>query len=144
MARAAQPKQTAQPPSWNILIAEDDLKIRAQLLKAFHHIAHCITVENGEEALKAYQKAIKKKQPFDFILLDVTMPNVNGFQVLKTVRANEENLENSSLKPARIIMITAYKDSLMENYNLGWDEYMTKPVNTEILIIKMKQMMGNC
>ena len=125
---------------WNILIAEDDLKIRAQLIKALHPHAACTTVENGAEALVAYEKSVKKKHHFDFVLLDVTMPNLNGFEVLKKIRASEEDEKNASSRPSIIIMVTAYRDSLMEQYNMGWDEFITKPIDTIMLVAKMEQL----
>jgi len=135
-------KSQPQEKPWSVLIAEDDLKSRAQLVKALHHRARCTTVENGEEAISAYRKSLKKRKPFDFVLLDVTMPNVNGFEVLKTIRAAEEDEKNASLKPTCVIMTTAYRDSLMEHYNMGWDEFITKPVDVKALAGKMQQLMN--
>lgn len=135
----ARPKK--QEKLWRVLVAEDDLKYRAQLLKILRPLAQCVSVENGEQALMAYQKAIREKEPLDFVLLDVTMPLLDGFSVLKTIRANEETRNIPFFQHTRIFMITAYKDSLMEMYNMGWDEYITKPIDTEKLIAKMKKMM---
>ena len=134
----ARPKK--EEKLWHVLVAEDDLKHRAKLLKVLRPLAQCVTVDNGEQALTAYQKAIRSKKPFDFILLDVTMPLLDGFSVLKTIRANEEARNVPFFQHAHIFMITAYKDSLMEMYNMGWDEYITKPVDTDTLIAKMKKM----
>lgn len=122
---------------WNVLIAEDDFKVYEQLIKDLRHLARCTIAQNGEETLLSYQKAIKEKKPFGFILLDVTMPKKNGFEVLKTIRAQEEA---ASRPPCRIIMITTFKDSLMEIYNMGWDEYITKPVDGKKLVALMKKM----
>ncbi len=125
---------------WNILIAEDDLTARAELLKSLYLIAHCTTVANGQEAIKAYEKSLKRKQPFDFILLDVVMPITDGFDVLRTIRQHEEHQTKILPQTSRIIMITSFKDSLMEHYNMGWDEYITKPIDTNILIKKMAEL----
>lgn len=125
---------------WNILIAEDDLTARADLLKSLYTIAHCTTVANGQEAIKAYEKSLKRKQPFDFILLDVVMPITDGFDVLRAIRQHEENQTKILPHTSRIIMITSFKDSLMEHYNMGWDEYITKPIDTNILIKKMVEI----
>lgn len=122
---------------WDVLIAEDDLASRALLLKALGRVATCTVVENGEQAIETYRKASKKKTTFDFILLDVTMPAVDGFEVLRTIRKEEEE---KNIKPAKIIMITAYKDSLMEHYNMGWDEYITKPIEADKLVERMKKL----
>ena len=130
------------PLRWNVLIAEDDLNSRAQLLKALNHAAKCVVVDNGKQAIETYRKAIKKKSRFDFVLLDVSMPGPDGFEVLRAIRAEEEKNSAASLKPTRIIMVTSYRDSLMSMYNMGWDEYITKPVETDKLVLKMKTMAG--
>ena len=136
---ASQKKKTAK--EWNILLVEDDLTTRAQLLKSLSQISTCTTVETGEKAIEIYRKYSKKNKHFDFILLDITIPGIDGFEVLKTIRAEEESLKNNSKIPSHIIMVTAYKDSLMENYNMGWDDFITKPINSEKLIDRMHSIM---
>ena len=132
-------KQSAN--KWNILIAEDDLKSRADLLKALGTIANCTSVDDGEKALKIYRQSLKKKKPFDFILLDVTIPTLSGFDILKAIRTEEEARENAA-KNSRIIMITAYKDSLMKLYNMGWDDYISKPIDAHKLIQRMRAIVS--
>ena len=124
---------------WSVLIAEDDLKTRAELLRALRTVAHCTTTGDGDEALEIYFKTAKKKKSFDFILLDITMPAVNGFDVLKNIREHEE--VSSFKKPTCIIMVTAYKDSLMTHYNMGWDAFITKPIDEKRLIEKMRALL---
>ena len=104
---------------WRILIAEDDPKTRETLVQGFKKTAHCVSVANGDEALKTYQTARKSKKPFDFILLDVTMPGTDGFKVLQTIRDQEEKNPHPLQKESRIIMITAYKNSLLENRHVA-------------------------
>ena len=124
---------------WNVLIAEDDPQNRKELLSALKGRANCTDVSNGQEALDVYKDNLSKNIHFDFILLDVTMPKVTGFEVLKAVRAKEEDLTPPK-KEAFIIMITAYKDSLMEKYNMGWDDFITKPVDKDVLIKHMERL----
>lgn len=134
-------KPRKAPPLWNVLAVEDDFKTRIHLVKSLSKIARCQTAVNGEEALSLYHQSIRRKEPFDFIILDVTIPLIDGFDVLKTIRKSEEEDTDLFKKPARVIMLTAYKDSLMEMYNMGWDEYFTKPVDVKKLISKMKELM---
>ena len=125
---------------WHVLIAEDDEKSAQHLKTTLNRLAKCQIVKNGQEAILTHQTFLEKNHPFDFILLDVTMPLLDGFEALKVIRAKEESKGGTSFKPAHIIMTTAYRDSLMERYNMGWDEYITKPVDPQRLIQKMKQM----
>ena len=131
---------------FKVLIAEDNRDDCAQLVNSLKEIAECTLAVNGEEALKIHQQWQKKGKAFDFILLDVDMPVINGFDILKEIRSKEEAFPagrpagQAGMKPARIIMITTYKDSLMENYNLGWDDFITKPVDAKILIERIQEM----
>ena len=77
--------------------------------------------------------------PLESLSLAVPEMNVEKYQALHfTIRAKEETLPAKN--PAHIIMITTYKDSLMENYNLGWDDFITKPVDIKILVERMNSM----
>ncbi len=129
-------KTNSRQHRWHVLIAEDDPQLKSELLSLLKPYANCKSAVNGEEALKIYHQS---PAPFDFILLDVTMPVIDGFEVLKMIRQNEEEQHRPPEECARIIILTAFKDSLMENYNLGWNEFITKPVDFTILLKKMKE-----
>ncbi|MBP9853423.1 MAG: response regulator [Candidatus Omnitrophica bacterium] len=125
---------------WNILIAEDDPADAEKLIKGLSSIAQCTVAKDGSETIAVYKSAQAKKINFDFILLDVQIPRVNGFDILKTIRKLEESNRAVSSHESKIIMITTYKDSLMENYNMGWDDFMSKPVDITILINRLKEL----
>lgn len=125
---------------WKVLVAEDDPENRQIVLNALKNIAECSIATTGQEALELYQRSRKTKTPFDFALLDVTMPQVDGFEVLKTIRQEEEK-SSARKRETLVIMITAYRDSLMEKYNMGWDDFITKPVEASRLIDHMKGLL---
>ncbi len=132
------PRKKRSSKKWQVLLAEDDLETRAQLLKHLQPHATCTTVGTGEKAIEEYKKLSKKKKCYDFILLDITLPGIDGFEVLRFIRGFEETADHTSEKHSRILMVTAYKDSLMENYNMGWDDFITKPVDPQKLIRRMQ------
>lgn len=121
---------------WKVLVAEDDAANQQKLLEALKGVAKCTLATTGQEALDVFKKALKTKNPFEFILLDVTMPKMDGFEVLRAIRAQEEK-KMGKVKESTVIMITAYKDSLMEKYNMGWDDFITKPIDKEKLVRRM-------
>jgi len=127
----------------NILIVEDDRKDRTMLIKGLEEVANCFIAENGEEALQIYNDWRKEKKFFDFLLLDVTMQNKGGFEVLKTIRKIEDSMEAAVRHETRILMITSFKDSLMERYNMGWDDFITKPVDLAILINRLNEIQSS-
>ncbi len=125
---------------WKVLVAEDDAENRAILSDGLKNLAQCSIAKTGREALDLHQKAIQTKTPFDFVLLDVTMPELDGFQVLKAIRSYEEKAKDLK-QDSLVIMITAYRDSLMEKYNMGWDDFITKPVDPKMLVNHMKDLL---
>ena len=126
---------------WRVLVVEDNPEESEAVLKALKKTAHCQTAPDGQKAIEAFQKHLAKTSAFDFILMDVTMPQKDGFETLKAIRRIEERSLPAGKSPARIIMVTAYKDSLMEFYNMGWDDFMTKPVDPKILLERMRSML---
>lgn len=125
---------------WNILIAEDNPEDAQRLIKGLGNAAKCRVMNNGHDALEAYKECIEQGSFLDFILLDVQMPRKNGFEILKSIRKMEEAYLSDSSKRSKIIMVTTFKDSLMENYNMGWDEFISKPIDPIILKARLKEL----
>jgi DNA-binding response OmpR family regulator len=106
-----------------LLYAEDNLESRenyAFVLKDYFHKVY--TAKDGKEALELYHE----KQP-DVLLLDVSMPYMDGLEVAKIVR--KEN------KKIPIIMLTAHSevDKLLRAVPLKLEEYLLKPINNKLL-----------
>ena len=97
-----------------------------------------VTASNGKEALD-----IVDRKNIDLILLDINMPKMSGFEVAKKLRENPET------KDIPIFIISSLKQDLNINkaYELGIDEYITKPMNIQHLklrINKFLQKRGGC
>ena len=93
-----------------------------------------ITAFNGREALDK----IEREQP-DLVLLDLMMPILDGFAVLAQVKADPV------LRDIPVIIISAEKDSksVVRGIKQGAEDYLTKPVDEELLIQKMKEFLGS-
>lgn len=92
-----------------------------------------ITASNGREALdKTY-----KEQP-DLVLLDLMMPVLDGFAVLAEIKAD------TVLRDIPVIIISAEKDSksVVKGIKQGAEDYLTKPVDAELLLRKLKEFLG--
>jgi two-component system chemotaxis response regulator CheY len=126
---------------WQVLVVDDEIELRQKIVQGLSKVAVCADVSSGEQAIKVYKESIEFKKPFDFILLDVWMPEMDGFEVLKFIR-DEEKKRDDPEKDAIIIMTTAYGDSLMNQINMGWDDFITKPVDAGILIEHMKKLIS--
>ena len=121
-----------------ILIAEDDRLSRVFLKKFLSSYGTCDVAVDGMEALDAFMEAVKQKEPYDLLCLDIMMPRVDGLKVLKAIRVLEKQ---HNLKHTCIMMMTAladveYVDQALE---LGCDAYAPKPIDTE----KVESVMRN-
>jgi len=112
----------------NILLAEDDLNLGMLLVDYLEAEGFNVKLcKDGELALKAFQSFT-----FDLCLLDVMMPKLDGFSLAKAVRLKDKNIP--------IIFITAksLKEDKLKGYDLGADDYITKPFDEEELLWKIK------
>jgi class 3 adenylate cyclase len=102
---------------------EDNRYTLTQRLKRLGH-ANVTTAQDGREAL-----ALLQSQPFDLVLLDIMMPELNGYQVLEQLKADER------LRHIPVIMISAVDelDSVIRCIELGAEDYLTKPFNPTLL-----------
>lgn len=125
-----------------ILIVDDDFTNRILLqefLKAYgtHHLA-----VTGTEAVAAVKKSLEEKEPYHLICLDIMMPEMDGQEALKEIRALEKA---AGIKPARqvkVLMISALDDArnIVESFKGLCDGYLVKPLNKQNLQEKLRSM----
>lgn len=116
----------------NILLAEDNEVNQLYARKMLEKRGHTVTVaNNGKETIEQYQE-----KDFDIILMDVQMPDIDGIEATKTIRALEKHLG----KTAYIIAVTAHamKGDREKCLDAGMDDYVAKPINPEELYNKLK------
>ncbi|PGM96472.1 response regulator transcription factor [Bacillus cereus] len=113
-----------------ILVIEDDQEIQ-ELIKQFL-LTQQYKVEVASDGLEGMIHF--NKQSFDLILLDVMMPNLNGFEVAKMIR-NQSNIP--------VIMLTALEEEQdqMKGFDLGIDDYITKPFSFHVLIRRVEAVL---
>lgn len=116
--------------NYQILVVEDDQEIQ-ELIKQFLMTQQykVIVASDGLEGMKQFNK-----QSFDLILLDVMMPNLNGFEVAKMIRS-QSNIP--------IIMLTALEEEQdqMKGFDLGIDDYITKPFSFHVLMRRVEAVL---
>jgi len=117
-----------------VLLVEDEFISRKILLAYFYKQSEygCDVATNGSEAIEAFMLAIEGGKPYDLIMLDIMMPEMDGQEVLKRIRIIEEQ---QGLAATRIIMISAMKDSdhIMGSFRQQCDGYLVKPVSFDKL-----------
>lgn len=114
-----------------ILVVEDDRDIQeivSEILKSEGY--QVLTANNGLEGYNIY-----KSQKIDLIILDVMMPQMDGFQMAKLVRQRDEKTP--------IIMLTALEEEYDEikGFETGIDDYITKPFSFNILLKRVKAIL---
>lgn len=128
----------------DILLVEDraeDAELTMMGLKKFNLINRVDWVKDGEEALEylygtgRYEHRNKSAKP-KLILLDLKMPKVDGIQVLKAIRADE----NLKAIPVVILTTSREEEGLLEAYNYGINAYILKPVEFTKFLEAMKTL----
>ncbi len=121
----------------NVLLAEDNpinRKLAEALLKKKGW--QFVSVENGREALKALEN-----KPFDLVLMDVQMPEMDGFEATREIRKKE----NGTGGHIPIIAMTAHvmKGDREKCLEAGMDDYVSKPMKSDILYAVIQRLLNH-
>ena len=115
-----------------ILVVDDEQRMR-KLIKDFliQKSYNILEAEDGEKAISVYQE---NKEKINLILLDVMMPKLDGWSVLRQIR---------QISKVPIIMLTARGEEQDElfGFELGVDEYITKPFSPKILVARVEAIL---
>ena len=108
-------------------------------------LGECTTVENGPDAIATFEKGWQDWRPFDVILLDILMPDMDGKQVLLKIREIEGEKKIAQRQRVKIIMVTglADKDTVMTCLQEGCDDYILKPLDKQTIISKIKSLINH-
>ena len=116
----------------------DDTSTDRLLLKLYLDKLHYEIIEacNGQEAIDQF---IKHSHDLDLILLDVQMPQMNGFEAIKAIRRIQKN-ENQEWLPVIFLSASSKEGDIVEGISAGGDDYLIKPISQKILGAKMLAM----
>lgn len=114
-----------------ILLAEDDDNL-GLLLNSFIKAKgfEVDLARNGKEALEKFNAG-----NYQFLILDVMMPEMDGFTVAKEVRNIDKNV------PILFLTAKAMKEDKLEGFNIGADDYLTKPFSMEELVARIEAIL---
>lgn len=115
----------------NILVVEDENRMREFIALFLRREGYnVIEAENGMIALEKF-----KSEDIDLIVLDIMMPIIDGFQVCSEIR---------KISQVPIIILTAIEEEnqQVKGYEIGADDYVTKPFKINILMAKVKRIIG--
>ncbi len=115
-----------------ILVVDDEEALRTVLSTELEGEGYQVsTAGDGEEAIK-----ILGAQQFHLILLDIKMPNVDGFEVLKFVKEKQPT--------TKVIMLTGFADlkNAIESKKLGAEDFVSKPYDLVDLLTTVERVLG--
>lgn len=114
-----------------ILVADDDKNTRL-LMKAILEAEHyrVVTASDGQEAL-----AVLDREHIDLVVLDIMMPNMDGFEFTATLRQSDNTLP--------ILMVSAKQlpEDKHRGFLVGTDDYITKPIDEEEMLLRIKALL---
>ena len=116
---------------FKILVVEDDKNLRKLIVTCLEKARYTVfETHNGEEALD-----LMDKEYVDLIVTDIMMPEMDGYELIKSLREANYNTP--------ILIITAKEDieDKRQGFNLGADDYMVKPINIDELILRVKSLL---
>jgi DNA-binding NtrC family response regulator len=115
-----------------ILVVDDDEAIRDALMEILEDDYDVTSVDSGFKALSQI-----KNQIFDLIFLDIVMPEMDGIETLKQIKAHDKNLD--------VIMISAVDraQEATDSIRLGAYDYITKPFDHEIILNRVEKVLLN-
>ena len=111
-----------------ILLCEDDTNLGSVLKNYLELNDYDVILErDGRLGLAAFQR-----EKFDICLLDVMMPHMDGFTLAEEIRDVNPDV------PLFFLSAKTMKDDIIQGYKLGADDYITKPFDSEVLMLKIK------
>src|SRR5215204_2194705 len=114
-----------------ILLCEDDQNLGTVLKNYLELNDYEVTLErDGRLGLAAFQR-----EKFDICLLDVMMPNMDGFTLAEEIRDVDPDI------PLFFLSAKTMKEDVIQGYKLGADDYITKPFDSEVLLLKIRAIL---
>jgi len=115
-----------------ILLVEDDPNFGSILKEYLMINSYEVTLaKNGIEGFEKF-----KKEDFDLCLLDVMMPYKDGFTLAKEIREKNETI------PLIFLTAKTMKEDVLKGFKIGADDYLSKPFDSEVLLAKIKSILG--
>ena len=116
---------------YRVLLCEDDTNLGMVLKNYLELNDYEVVLErDGRLGFAAFQR-----EKFDICLLDVMMPNVDGFAMANDIRDIDPDV------PLFFLSAKTMKDDIINGYKLGADDYITKPFDSDVLMMKIKAIL---
>ncbi|MFZ5425666.1 MAG: response regulator transcription factor [Thermodesulfobacteriota bacterium] len=126
-----------------VLIVDDDFYSRSFLEYILHPHASCDVAENGEEAVMAFQRALKENKPYDLVCMDLRMPEIDGSTAMREIRDVEKDHGVDRGKRAKIIITSVLEDA-EDTHNAMFlgdaTAFLQKPIEEKSLLAELRRL----
>jgi two-component system, OmpR family, response regulator len=119
------------PDDGTLLVVEDEPFLRKAVAQSLRFLGfHVTAAENGTEALR-----LARGSPFDLLVLDVMLPGIDGFEIVRRLRGDGNQVP--------VIFLTAKdtQDDKVTGLTIGGDDYLTKPFDLEELVARVRTVL---
>ncbi len=126
-----------------VLIVEDDFTSRKLMQTILSPYGECDVAVNGREAVDAFQNALNNANPYDLVCMDIMMPEMDGQEALKQIRAIEREQGVRASDEVKVVMTTALDDpkNVVEAYYKGGaTSYIPKPIDRQLFIHLLRNL----
>jgi HD-like signal output (HDOD) protein/ActR/RegA family two-component response regulator len=123
-----------------ILVVDDELVSREKMKRIMGSIGTCDEAASGQEALEAVARANEEGSSYDLITLDISMPEMDGTEVLARIRELEQERGLAGAEKVKIFMVTASseKDTILSCIKSGCSDYIMKPFSMDTVTKKLR------
>ncbi len=125
------------------LVVDDDFETRHILSNILHPYADIDVAVDGEECVTAFNAALRKGNPYDLVLLDILMPNMNGQAALRELREIEKEHNVPPQDEAKVVMVSGLdnNEEVNDAFFLGEaTSYIVKPIDRKVLLREIESL----
>ncbi len=125
-----------------ILIVDDEIVSRKKMEKIMEDFGDCQIVDSGTAAVDSFNEAWSLGMPYDLILLDISMPDMSGIEVLNKIRQMEKQKVLAKSHCVKIMMVTTHSDKeiVVDCMKSGCNNYIVKPFDRERVLDKLSSI----
>lgn len=114
-----------------LLVDDEPILLKAVEFKLKKEKFDVTTATSGEDAVEQ----LKSGEHYDLVISDVMMPGLSGIELLRVVKENNADM--------KVLLLTGLKteDTVVDAFDLGADDFMTKPFNPKELVLRVKKLL---
>ncbi len=124
------------------LIVDDDTMVREALRHLLGQFGIVDEGENGVEGIRYIEESYRLNQPYNLILLDIVLPELDGYALIRKVRECEQTHNVELGKETKIVVISSRYDepTILEAVGYGAMGVVQKPINSETVLNNIKRL----